>query len=285
MALADFTNSPALAGFISEVFLVVVAMQLLYNLLLSTLLSIHEQMADRYGMHAALTMSTFAVVTVAHMVGLLLTLPALHHVKFGKIQTRKVATLRRVLKDMPLVGFNYLLSIVVGSVVAILSCKTELHHDVRAGLPDSELLAMQSIFSLLVSEVIFYHVHRAFHENKFLYARIHKIHHTWPAPVAIMSTYAHPLEHICCNLVTVFAGPLLCGAHPFMALCYSMLFAMGAMVHHSGYWSDDLGMHDLHHEIFNVNYGNAHILDYLYGTYRSQSLCADVKVAKLDKSS
>ena len=63
MALADFTSSPALAGFISEVFLVVVAMQLLYNLLLSTLLPIQGQMADRYGMHAALTMSTFAVVT------------------------------------------------------------------------------------------------------------------------------------------------------------------------------------------------------------------------------
>merc|ERR1711957_57979 len=90
----------------------------------------------------------------------------------------------------------------------------------------------------------------------------------WPAPVALVSTYAHPVEHIFCNSAALSLGPFLCGAHPTVTLSFLLLFSVGAMGHHSGYWSDDIGMHDLHHEAFNVNYGNAHFLDYLYGTYR-----------------
>merc|ERR1711988_44920 len=176
---------------------------------------------------------------------------------------------------LPLVGLNFLISILVCSMAASFADKNV--QDIREELPDNCQLALQSVFSLLVSEVIFYHIHRLFHEDKRLYAKIHKIHHTWKAPVAIMGTYAHPLEHIFCNLATILMGPLLCSAHPLMMLSYLLLFAVGAFAHHSGYWSDDLGIHDLHHEIFNVNYGNAHILDYLYGTYRSQSLCRNLK--------
>merc|ERR1712113_1279814 len=97
---------------------------------------------------------------------------------------------------------------------------------------------------------------------------VHKVHHTWTAPVAIVGTYAHPIEHIVVNLTSVGLGPYLLGLHPAVTAAYSLLFSVGAYGHHSGYFSDDMGMHDLHHQKFTCNYGNAHILDYLYGTYR-----------------
>merc|ERR1712232_1406987 len=49
---------------------------------------------------------------------------------------------------------------------------------------------------------------------------------------------------------------------------------MGLMMHvhaygvHSGYISEDMGFHDLHHEKFNVNYGLTGTLDQLYGCFQ-----------------
>merc|ERR1712079_186619 len=168
------------------------------------------------------------------MVGALLTVPALVGVKIGKIQVKKVATVKHVLRDMPLVSLNYVLSIAFGSVVSILTAKETVMHDIMVDLPSWQRLVAQTVFSLLVTEMVFYHVHRTFHENKRLYAQVHKIHHTWPAPVALVATYAHPIEHVFCNLTSVFLGPILCGAHPVVAASYSLLFAIGAHGHHSG---------------------------------------------------
>merc|ERR1712039_811858 len=69
------------------------------------------------------------------------------------------------------------------------------------------------------------------------------------------------------------------------SMAYTLVFAIGAYAHHSGYWSDDSGMHDYHHEAFNVNYGNAHLLDYLYGTYRTRDSSARGGAQKQGKGS
>merc|ERR1712110_1389135 len=114
-------------------------------------------------------------VSLGHLVGALLTVPALVGVNFGK-------------------------SVVFGSIGSIITSSERVLDDITADLPSSHILAAQSVFCLLVAEAVFYYLHRAFHLNKHLYARIHKIHHSWPAPVALVATYAHPVEHIFCNL-------------------------------------------------------------------------------------
>jgi len=267
--LADFSGEPALAGFISQLLAVVVLMQAVLPVWTSLMSPLHAWVARALGYEAGMCGVVFATVTVVHSAGALMTVPALVGVIVGKIQVTKVASAKKLAGAMPLVGLNFILSIVAGSAALIYATKDHAHQtDFTAGLPSSPMLAVQTGFCLLVTELIFYHVHRVFHENKWLYATIHKVHHTWPAPVALVSTYAHPIEHLGCNLLSIFAGPWLCGAHPAVILTYTLIFAIGAHAHHCGYWSDDMGMHDMHHEAFNVNYGNAHILDYLYGTYR-----------------
>jgi sterol desaturase/sphingolipid hydroxylase (fatty acid hydroxylase superfamily) len=232
------------------------------------------------GARTAMGVVAFVTVSFVHVLGALLTVPAVLGFKFGKIQINKVATFRQVLKSMPLVTVNYVITVVAYGVGGFYMAGENSLYDLRAGIPSRGVLAIQSALSLIAFECLFYHIHRAFHQNKWLYAKVHKLHHTWTAPVALASTYAHPVEHILCNLASLFVGPFLCGAHPAVLMSFALLFGVGVNMHHCGYWTDDLGMHDLHHEAFNVNFGNAHILDILYGTYRSHSRLPLTKVSK-----
>merc|ERR1719401_797142 len=245
----------------------------------------HASAVERMGAPPAAMLSALCGVLLTHLVGVVLTIPALVGVKRWKIQVNRVATLQQVMRDMPVILRNFVISVVVLGASMIFTADDAVLHDVTLALPSSQVLVGQTVFFFMVTEIWFYHVHRAFHENKRLYALVHKLHHTWPAPVAIVATYAHPVEHIGCNLVSILLGPFLCGAHPVTSLAYTLVFAIGAYAHHSGYWSDDSGMHDYHHEAFNVNYGNAHLLDYLYGTYRTRDSSARGGAQKQGKGS
>merc|ERR1740121_924329 len=80
-------------------------------------------------------------------------------------------------------------------------------------LPCTAVLARDALVWILMNEVLFFHAHRFLHENKRMYAAIHKLHHTWTSPVSLVAIYCHPLEHILSNLTPILAGPLLLGSH------------------------------------------------------------------------
>jgi len=270
--------------FAAQVCSAVVAVQAVHRGLVSAA-PLYAAVADRVGPHAAACLANLAVASTAHLVGVLLTIPALVGVKVWKIQVSRVASVAQLMRSVPLIALNYVLSVVVSSAATLCGSKPGVLADIASELPSGAVLAGQTALFLCLTEVWFYHVHRAFHVNKRLYALVHKVHHTWQAPVAIVGTYAHPVEHVGCNMASILVGPLLCGAHPVTAWAYTLVFAIGAYGHHCGYWTDDLGMHDLHHEAFNVNYGNAHILDYLYGTYRVRGAAGPGCAAGASKAS
>ena len=64
---------------------------------------------------------------------------------------------------------------------------------------------LEFIFFVIIEEIGFYYSHRLFH-TPLLYKWIHKKHHDWIAPIGCACIYAHPIEHLCSNLLPLVAG-------------------------------------------------------------------------------
>lgn len=129
--------------------------------------------------------------------------------------------------------------------------------------PSWAFLTLQYLGCMVVEDIVFFHIHYLFH-FPFFYQHLHKIHHTWPAPVAIRSLYAHPIEHCVANIIPISLAPLIMHMDMFHTRVWGILSVINTLIVHSGYGITTA--HDKHHQLFNVNYGTMGIMDYLYGT-------------------
>ena len=271
---------------IFQLLLIVTGLQSVLFMLPSVLVPIHTLVLHRCGPCAAMCSLTIFIIVVGHVWGVLLTIPALVDLKICKIQVKKVANSSQLKKDLLQISINFCIRVLLGCAKMVIHVPEHIKQDITADFPNSQTVTFQSVVFFFVTEAHFYYSHRLLHENKYLHAKIHKLHHTWPTPVALVATFAHPLEHVVGNLGAVGVGPTLCGSHPMVDLCWMLLAQLHTYSVHSGYWADDMGMHDLHHEIFHANYGITGLFDYLHGTYctalsgRLGSSPQDLSVAK-----
>lgn len=134
--------------------------------------------------------------------------------------------------------------------------------------PSFSTMLAQFVFFIVIEEIGFYYSHRLMH-NPTLYQMFHKKHHEWIAPIGMAAIYAHPVEHILCNLTPLVLGPYFLNAHIFTYWLWLTMAVATTINSHCGYhfpFAPSPENHDFHHLAFNVNYGVLGVLDRLHGT-------------------
>lgn len=95
-------------------------------------------------------------------------------------------------------------------------------------LPGLGWTAVVYVVCLGFEEAGFYLVHRAVH-SKRLYAKVHKMHHRFSAPVAFASTYCTVAEHLSSNLLPIVLGVGLINAHWSLTIMFFCSLELGTL--------------------------------------------------------
>jgi methylsterol monooxygenase len=98
-----------------------------------------------------------------------------------------------------------------------------------------------------------------------------QVHHEFHAPIALAAVYAHPVEVVIGNVMSVGMGPFLCNSHLSTFYIFLPFGILGTQMGHCGYklplQSYSIEFHDFHHSANTGNFGShSGILDWLHGT-------------------
>jgi sterol desaturase/sphingolipid hydroxylase (fatty acid hydroxylase superfamily) len=136
---------------------------------------------------------------------------------------------------------------------------------VHAGpLPAWWVIVLQLLFFIVLDDFLFYWMHRSLHESRWLFKKVHSIHHRIMTPWAITGHYMHPVEYVLTGTVMLI-GPLLVGAHVVTLYIWIVIRQWEAAEGHAGYdfpwspmhllpFSDGATHHDFHHAKVKGNY-------------------------------
>jgi len=122
---------------------------------------------------------------------------------------------------------------------------------------------------IILTDAIFYILHRMFHENKWLYTNIHKHHHTWVDTYSVAALAAHPIEHVVVNLSTAYLPCFMLQLPYQFFFLWIIVATWNTCWSHSGYviLPKFKGIpHDYHHHFQNVEYGSGGYMDKFFKT-------------------
>jgi sterol desaturase/sphingolipid hydroxylase (fatty acid hydroxylase superfamily) len=119
----------------------------------------------------------------------------------------------------------------------------------------------------LLADATFYVTHRALHSGLF-FDRLHRIHHRFTAPVGLAALYAHPIEVLFGNILSVMLPPIIVGVSvPVYQFWIVLSIFNTVVISHAGIKRIS-EYHDLHHRRLDVNFGaEAGLMDRICRTY------------------
>jgi len=136
-------------------------------------------------------------------------------------------------------------------------------------------IILQLFIILIFDDTFFYFLHRLMHENKFIYKKIHKIHHRANSPIPIDYIYVHPLEWMS-GFIGPFIGIIIMGGVSIYSFwLYLLVRNFHEISIHSGLKTSFIKFpfygtnehHDIHHARRDGNYASTFTLwDVLFKT-------------------
>ncbi|CAO1394518.1 unnamed protein product [Diamesa tonsa] len=176
-----------------------------------------------------------------------------------KLKSVSILAIKRILINQLFVAFPMTYFLISGSNFT----KT----DVR-DVPSFSIVVRDLIICTWLFEFAFYISHRMLHSS-FMYKHIHKTHHEWKAPMAIVSIYCHPVEHLMSNMFPALIGPFIVNAHVSTTWIWIGITTVTTLVDHSGFHIPFLHSseaHDWHHLKFNESFGANGFMDSIHDT-------------------
>ena len=189
-----------------------------------------------------------------------------------KIQKDRFIEFDIIKKRTPLILFNIIVLMILTSFGLIYFKNFFISDYTTLSI---ELVKLSVV--LLVDDIFFYFLHRSMHESKYLYKKIHKIHHRANTPIPIDYIYVHPFEWLS-GFIGPFIGMIILGGVSFNTFCAYLIIRNIHELHiHSGLKTSLLlkfipfyGInehHDMHHFKRDGNYASTFIfLDKIFKT-------------------
>jgi sterol desaturase/sphingolipid hydroxylase (fatty acid hydroxylase superfamily) len=124
-----------------------------------------------------------------------------------------------------------------------------------------------AFFAFKISSLLFYLVHRLFHQVAFL-KKFHLVHHEFQYPIGLAAMYSHWLEMVLVNTPTVILPAWLTFMNPTFYYIWIASSSIYTILAHDGHifpYSDST-FHDRHHSHGTGNYGHTNFWDKLFNT-------------------
>ncbi|KAF2466415.1 sphinganine hydroxylase-like protein Sur2 [Lindgomyces ingoldianus] len=122
--------------------------------------------------------------------------------------------------------------------------------------------ALQFLFAMLVVDTWQYCLHRAMHQNKWLYATFHSRHHRLYVPYAYGALYNHPFEGFLLDTLGTGLAYLASGMTVRQSMWFFTCATVKTVDDHCGYslpfdpmqllTSNNAGYHDIHHQSWGI---------------------------------
>ena len=178
-----------------------------------------------------------------------------------KLQNRP-HKMRHLYKRAPLIIFNiFILLLVTGLGLTFFS------DSIIKEYSSAFLLIFEVIVILIIDDIYFYLWHRFLHSNKFLYNKIHRIHHKSMTPFPSEYLYTHPIEWMVGMVGPFLAIMLLGGVNIYSFWLVLIIRNLHELDIHSGLkssyftryfpFSGTNEHHDMHHAYLRGNYASA----------------------------
>lgn len=107
--------------------------------------------------------------------------------------------------------------------------------DVPRDAPTLTVFCAQIALFMVVGEFLTYWWHRLEHGNRFVFQKVHYLHHSVESPLTIWTNFVvHPVEGLMVMLC-LYVPPLALGAHPLVVVGYAVANTTAMVVTHSGY--------------------------------------------------